>query len=332
MRSVDRQNAAVRRFFADVLSAMLLGAACTGAAAQDKFPSRPITLVSPFQPGGTTDVVPRVLAPVVSESLRTPVIVENRPGATGAIGAAHVAKAKPDGHTLLMVATPVLAINQWVYKSLPYNPEADFIAVINVGTAPNLLAVHPGIAAHNLAELIALAKAKPLSFASAGNGSPQHLCGELLKLAAGVDLLHVPYKGAAPAQQDVMAGQVPVICNALSNTLAPVRAGRLRAIALAARTRHPQAPDIPTAQEAGLPDFEFEVWFGFVAPAATPAAIVHRLNAELGRALRTPAVATQLQGLGLTIVADSPRDFAALIAAESAKWRRIVERAGVKAE
>jgi len=316
----------------DWWSAMLLSVACAGAAAQDRFPSRQITLVSPFQPGGMTDVVPRVLAPIVSESLRTPVIVENRPGATGAIGAAYVAKAKPDGHTLLMVSTPVLATNQWVYKDLHYNPLTDFSAVINVGTTPNLLAVHPSVPARDVAELIALAKARPLSFASAGNGSPQHLCGELLKLSAGIDLVHVPYKGAAPAQQDVMAGQVPLICNALSVMLPPVRAGRLRAIALTARTRHPQATDVPTAHEAGLHGFEFEVWFGFVAPAATPAAIVERLNAEFGRALRTPVIAAQLQGLGLTVVADSPREFDAFIAAESAKWRRIVERAGVKAD
>ena len=322
----------MNRLFPSLLGAMLLCAVGTCARAQDRFPSRPITLVSPFQPGGTTDVVSRVVAPVVSESMRTPVLVENRPGATGAIGAAYVAKAKPDGHTLLMVSTPVLATNQWVYKDLPYNPLTDFSAVINVGTAPNLLAVHPGVPAHSLAELIALAKARPLSFASAGNGSPQHLCGELLKLSAGIDLVHVPYKGAAPAQQDVVAGQVPVICNALSNTLVPVRAGRLRAIALAARTRHPQAPDIPTAREAGLPGFEFEVWFGFVAPSATPAAIVERLNMEFGRALRTPAIAAQLQGLGLTLVADSPSQFAALIAAEAARWRAIVESAGIKAE
>ena len=312
--------------------AILLFAACAGAAAQDKFPTRPITLVSPFQPGGTTDVVSRAVAPVVSERLRTPVLVENRPGATGAIGAAHVAKAKPDGHTLLMVSTPVLATNQWVYKDLPYNPETDFTAVINVGTSPNLLAVHAGIPAHSVAELIALARAKPLSFASAGNGSPQHLCGELLRIAAGIDLVHVPYKGAAPALQDVMGGQVAVICSSLSTTLAAVRAGRLRAIALAAGSRHPQAPDIPTAREAGLPAFEFEVWFGFVAPAATPEPVVERLNAEFGRALRIPAVAAQLEALGLTIVADSAREFAALIAAESAKWRGIVERAGVKAD
>jgi tripartite-type tricarboxylate transporter receptor subunit TctC len=312
--------------------AILLLAACAGAAAQDRFPSRPISLVSPFQPGGMTDVVPRVLAPLLSESLRTPVIVENRPGATGAIGAAHVAKAKPDGHTLLMVSTPVLATNQWVYKDLPYKPLTDFSAVINVGTTPNLLAVHPDVPARDVAELIALAKARPLSFASAGNGSPQHLCGELLKLSAGIDLAHIPYKGAAPAQQDVVAGQVPLICNALSVMLPPVRAGRLRAIALTAKSRHPQASDIPTAHEAGLRGFEFEVWFGFVAPSATPDPILERLNAEFGRALRAPEIAARLEALGLTVVAGSPREFDAFIAAEAAKWRGIVERAGVKAD
>jgi tripartite-type tricarboxylate transporter receptor subunit TctC len=312
--------------------ALLLCLACGGAVAQDKFPSRPITLVSPFPPGGMTDVIPRAVAPLMQESLHTPVIVENRPGATGAIGASHVARAKPDGHTLLVVSTPVVAINQWVYKNLAYDPEKDLAPVITVGTTPNLLAVHPAVPARNLAELIALAKARPLSFASAGNGSPQHLCGELLKVSAGVDLMHIPYKGAAPATQDVVAGQVPMICNALAVMLPQVRAGRLRAIALVTKTRHPQVPDVPTAHEAGLPGFEFDVWFGVLAPGATPAVVIERLNAELGRALRAPTVAKQLQGLGLTIVADSPREFAALIAAESAKWRGIVERAGVKAE
>lgn len=312
--------------------AFALCAASAVAAAQDKFPTRPITVVCPFQAGGVADAISRAVAPIMSESLRTPVIVDNRPGATGAIGASYVARAKPDGHTLLIVPNSVLVINQWVYKSLPYNPETDFIPVINAGRSPNVLAVHPSIAAHNLAELIALARKEPLSFASAGNGSPQHLCGELLNVSAGIHLVHVPYKGAAPALQDVVAGHVPVICNALSLVLPQVRAGRLRAIALTTRVRHPQVPDVPTAHEAGLPGFEFDVWFGFVAPAATPAAIVDRLNAEIGRALRMPAVAAPLQANGLTIVADSPREFGALIAAESAKWRGIVERAGVTAE
>jgi tripartite-type tricarboxylate transporter receptor subunit TctC len=310
----------------------VLCAASAVAGAQDKFPTRPITLVCPFQAGGVADSISRAVAPIMSESLRTPVIVDNRPGATGAIGAAYVARAKPDGHTLLIVPNSVLAINQWVYKSLPYNPETDFTPVIDVGTSPNLLVVHPSVAADTLAELIALARKKPLSFASAGNGSPQHLCGELLNVSAGIDLVHVPYKGAAPALQDVVAGHVPLMCNALSLVLPQVRAGRLRAIALAASARHPQAPEVPTAREAGLPGFESDVWFGFVAPAATPAAIVERLNVEIARALRTPAVAAPLQANGLTIVADSPREFGALIAAESAKWRGIVERAGVKAE
>ena len=314
------------------LSAILLAVAAAVAAAQDKFPTRPITLVCPFQAGGVADAISRAVAPIMSESLRTPVIVDNRAGATGAIGASYVARAKPDGHTLLIVPNSVLAINQWVYKSLPYNPETDFTPVIDAGTSPNLLVVHPSVAADTLAELIALARKKPLSFASAGNGSPQHLCGELLNVSAGIDLVHVPYKGAAPALQDVIAGHVPLMCNALSLVLPQVRAGRLRAIALAANARHPQAPEVPTAREAGLPGFESDVWFGFVAPAATPAAIVERLNVEIGRALRMPAVAAPLQANGLTIVADSPREFGALIAAESAKWRRIVERAGVKAD
>ncbi|HJY79312.1 MAG TPA: tripartite tricarboxylate transporter substrate binding protein [Burkholderiales bacterium] len=322
----------MRRVFPEIVSAILLCNAGTSAWAEDRFPSRPITVVSPFQPGGTADVIARAVAPALSESLGKPVIVENRPGATGAIGAAHVARAKPDGYTLLIAPTPVLAINQWVNPKLPYNPASDFAPIINAASAPYLLVVHPGVPARDLAELIALAKAKPLSFASAGSGSGQHLCGEQLRLSAGVDLVHVPYKGAAPAQQDLVAGHVPMACDSLSNTLPLVRAGQVRAIALAARTRHPLAPDIPTTGEAGMPGLEFDAWFGFVAPAATPAAVIDRLNVELARALRTPTVATRLQGLGLTIVADTQREFAALIVAESARWRGVVERSGVKAD
>ena len=298
------------------------------------FPAKPVTLVVPFPPGSSSDLIPRALAPLLSQALGVAVLVENRPGAAGSIGAAQVAKAAPDGHTLLMTPTGVLAINQWLYQDLPYKPEKDFVPVVNAGTTPNLLVVHPALPAANLKELIELARAKPnsLSYASGGNGTTSHLCGEVLKFTAGIDLVHVPYKGPAPAHQDLLAGRVPLMCDNLSNVLPHVRAGRLRAIALTAPLRHRQAPDIPTAGESGLPGVDVGVWYGFVAPAGTPAPIVDKLNAEFVKALRTPAVTERMEALGLTVVADSPGHFAQFIAAESAKWHKLVQASGARVD
>ena len=303
-----------------------------GMAQEGSFPSKAITVVVPYPPGGTSDIIPRLIAPHLSQSLGVPVIVENRAGANGSIGATAVAKAKPDGYTLLLAPTGVLAINQFLYKALQYNPEKDFTPITNAASTPNMLVVNSMVPANNLAELIALAKSKPgaLNFASAGNGSTSHLCGELLKSLAGIDMQHVPYKGVAPAQADLLAGQVSMMCDNFSNVIQPVRAGRLRAIAVADKTRHPQAPDVPTGAEAGLPGFEAGVWYGFVAPAPTPKPVIDKLNSEIARALHNPAVADKLHELGLTIVADSPEQFGKFIEAETAKWRRVVQTSGAR--
>jgi tripartite-type tricarboxylate transporter receptor subunit TctC len=315
------------------LLAVLLGLAPTLVLSQ-AFPTRTVTLVCPFPPGSSSDLIPRALAPLMSQSLGVSVVVENKPGAAGSIGAAQVAKAPPDGHTVLMTPTGVLAINQWLYKSLPYDPEKDLVPVINAGTTPNLLVVHPSVPARNLKELIALAQAKPggLSYASGGAGTTSHLCGELLKLTAQVDLVHVPYKGPAPAHQDLLAGRVPIMCDNLSNVLPYVRDGRLRAIALTADQRHPQAPEIPTAAQAGLPGLEVEVWYGFAAPAGTPAAVVQKLNSEFAKALHDPGVTARLQSLGLSVVADSPEHFAKFVAAEADKWHKVVQASGARVD
>jgi tripartite-type tricarboxylate transporter receptor subunit TctC/2-polyprenyl-6-methoxyphenol hydroxylase-like FAD-dependent oxidoreductase len=296
------------------------------------FPSRPITIIVPFPPGSTSDLIPRAVAPVMSQSIGQPVVVENRPGATGSIGAAQVARGESSGHTVLMAPTPVLAINQWLYRDLGYNAEKDFVAVTNAASTPNLWVAHPSVAAANLKDLIALAKLKPnsISFASAGNGSTSHLCGELLKTSAEVAVVHVPYKGPGPAHQDLLSGRVPLMCDNLSNVLPHVRAGRLRAIALTALNRHPQAPEIPTAHESGLPGFDIGIWYGFVVPASTPKPAVQALHRELVKALRAPAVAERLDALGLTIIADSPDEFARLIAVESPRWRKLVQASGAR--
>src|SRR5262245_41450793 len=298
------------------------------------FPGRQITIVVPYSPGSTSDLLPRAIAPLLSQSLGVPVVVDNRPGAGGNLGAALVAKGEASGHTLLMAPSPILATNQWLYKEPGYDPQKDFKPATNAATTPNMLVVHPTLGASSLKELISLAKAKPgaLSFASGGNGTTSHLCGELLKTSAAIDMIHVPYKGPAPAAQDLLAGRVPLMCDNFSNVISHVRAGRLKPIAVTAMKRHPQAPEVPTADESGLPGFEVSVWYGFAVPNATPKAVVQKLNAEIVKALRNPAVAERLDTLGLAIVGDSAEDFARFVAAESGKMRRLVQASGARVD
>ena len=312
--------------------ALLVLIACAGSVWGQTYPARQVTIVVPYSPGSTSDLLPRAIAPILSQSWGVPVVVENRPGAGGNVGAAAVAKGEASGHTVLMAPSAILATNQWLYKDMAYNPQKDLTPVINAATTPNLWVAHPDLSAKSISDVIALAKAKPgsLSFASGGGGTTSHLCGELLKTTARIDMLHVPYKGPAPAMQDVLAGRVPLMCDNFSNVINHVRSGKLRAIALTALKRHPQAPDVPTADETGLPGFEVNVWYGFAVPASTPRTIVERLNGEIARALRTPAVAERLDTLGLTIVADSADDFARFVAAESDKMRKLVQASGAR--
>jgi tripartite-type tricarboxylate transporter receptor subunit TctC len=233
-----------------------------------------------------------------------------------------------------MAPSVILAVSQWLYKDLGYDPRKDLTPVINAAMTPDMWVTHPGAPAKTLGEVLALAKAKPgaLSFASGGSGSTSHLCGELLKSTAKVDLLHVPYKGPAPALQDVIAGRVPLMCDNFSNVITHVRSGRLKAVALTALKRHPQAPEVPTADESGLPGFEVGVWYGFAVPAATPNPVVVKLNAEFAKALREPKIAERFEQLGLTVVADSPEEFARFVAAESERMRKLVEVSGARAD
>src|SRR3954463_5765344 len=313
--------------------ALLLGLTSLSTGAQS-FPSRQITIVVPYSPGSTSDLLPRAIAPHLSQSLGVPVIVENRPGAGGNLGASLVAKGETSGHTVLMAPSAVLATNQWLYKEPGYDPQKDLTPVIDAATTPNMWVAHPDVSVKTIGDVIAAAKAKPgaLSFASGGNGTTGHLCGELLKTTAKVDMLHVPYKGPAPALQDVMAGRVPLMCDNFSNVIPHFRSARLKAIALTALKRHPQAPEVPTADESGLPGFEVDVWYGFAVPAATPRPVVQKLNAEIARALRDPKIGERLQQLGLTVVADSPEDFARFVAAESEKMRKLVQESGARVD
>jgi tripartite-type tricarboxylate transporter receptor subunit TctC len=312
-------------------AAALLFAVVSAGHAQS-FPSRPVTIVVPYPPGSTADLLPRALAPLLTQSMGQPVVVENKPGAGGNLGAALVAKGEASGHTLLSATSLILATSKWLYKDLQYDPDRDLTPVINAASTPNMMVVHPGVAASTLKEVVALAKAKPgtLTFASGSNGSTSHLCGELLKVQAGIDMVHVPYKGPGPAMQDLLAGHIPFMCDNLSNVIPHVRAGKLRAIALAAAQRHPQAPDVPTTAEAGFPGLEIGIWYGFAVASGTPQPVVQKLNAEIARALRTPALSARLEGLGLAIIADSPEDFARFAAAESAKMKKLVQASGAR--
>ncbi|HEY1288632.1 MAG TPA: tripartite tricarboxylate transporter substrate binding protein [Burkholderiales bacterium] len=286
----------------------------------------------PFPPGSSSDLIPRALAPLMSQSMGVPVIVENRPGAGGNVGAAVVARGDSSGHQVLVAPSAILATNQWLYRAPGYDPRKDFTPVINAAATPNMWVASPGTPVKTMGDVLALARAQPgaIAFASGGNGTTGHLCGELLKASAKVDMLHVPYKGPAPALQDVLAGRVPLMCDNFSNVITHVRSGRLKAVAVTALKRHPQAPEVPTADESGVPGFDIGVWYGFAVPAAAPKPVVERLNGEFAKALRDPKIAERFGELGLTVVADSPEAFARFVAAESERMRKLVEISGAR--
>jgi tripartite-type tricarboxylate transporter receptor subunit TctC len=296
------------------------------------YPNKPITIITPFPPGSTSDLIPRLVAQVMAKSMGVSVLVENRPGANGSIGAFKVATSPADGYTILLATTGVLAINQWVYPKLAYSPIKDFDPVINAAATPNMIVVHPSVKAENLNELIALAKSQPgaLSFASAGNGSTSHLCGETLKVTAGIDIVHIPYQGPAPAIQDVLSGRVGMICDNFSNVIQHVRAGRLKAIVITTLEKSLKITDIPTSADAGMPDLEAGIWYGFVAPSGTPKEIINKLNVEFAKALQDPDVTQKLDAIGLKIIADQPDAFRRFIAKEAARMQKVVKAAGAQ--
>lgn len=298
------------------------------------FPSRPITVVVPYLPGGTNDIIVRTLTPKLTETLGQAVVIENRPGAGGNLGAAYVAKAKPDGHTLVIASVGVFAINKWMAKESGFDPDKDLVPVVNTGSVPNMLLVHPSVPVSSVKDLVALAKAKPntINFASMGSGSTGHLCGEMFKMAVQVQATHIAYKGSAPALQDLLAGTVQMMFDNLPTALPRAKNGQLKGLAVTSAKRNSLAPEIPTMDEAGVPGYEATAWFGVAAPAGTPKAVVDRLNMEFVKALRDPQNAQKLEALGLAMATDSPEGFAAFIAAESQKWRKVVIASGARAD
>ncbi len=304
------------------------------AEAQSSYPNRPVRLVVPFPAGGTTDILARAVAQKLSETLGQQVIVDNRPGAGGNIGSELVARSAPDGYTLLMGTVGTHAINVSLYPKLPYDPVKDFTPIVLVAGVPNVLVVNPSLPARSVAELIAYAKANhgKLNFASSGSGTSIHLSGELFKVLTGVQMTHVPYKGSAPALTDLVGGQVQLMFDNLPSSLAFIKAGKLRALAVTSKTRAAALPDVPTMVEAGVPDFEASSWFGILAPAGTPRDIVVRINAEVARWLATPDAREKLAGQGAIAAGGAPEDFARHIASESAKWAKVVKASGAKVE
>jgi tripartite-type tricarboxylate transporter receptor subunit TctC len=315
--------------FAALLSPVFLGA--PGALAAG-FPEKTITIVVPYPPGSTADAIPRLVGPLMSKSLGVPIIIENRGGANGSIGAVRVASSEADGYTILLATTGMLAINQWIYEKPMYNPEKDFAPITNGASTPNIRVVNPSVKASSLKDLVALAKAEPgkLTFASAGSGSTSHLCGETLKVLEGIDAVHIPYPGAAPALQGVVGGQVSMMCDNLSNVVQQVQNGALRPIVVTAREPSNQLPGVPTSPQEGSPDLLAGNWYGFVAPSATPKDVVDKLNTSIVGALRDPTVSVRLESLGLTVIADKPDEFGTTIAKDSARMENIVKRAKAK--
>jgi len=311
---------------AGVMAAMTISLAAPAA----DYPSHPVSIVVAFTPGGPSDVLARILGRRLQDILHQPFIVENRPGAGGNIAAEQVKNAAPDGYTLLMGNNSILATNAALYKRLNYDPVKDFIPISLIGTQANILVVNPNVLANSLAELIALAKANPgkLNFASSGHGAAAHLAGELFKTAAKVDIVHVAYKGAAPALQDVIAGHVHMMFATTASVIGLIKSGKVRALAVTTLKRTAVMPDLPTMDELGLKGFDATTWHGFAAPAGTPKEIVDTLNFATVEALKDPVTRKALMDLGVDIVGSSPKEFEDYIQAEIPKWTAVVRNSG----
>lgn len=309
-------------------------AALPMAAFAQGYPSKPIRFVVPYPPGGPLDTIARLLGQKVSEGVKQPVIVENKPGAGGNIGADFVAKSLADGHTILMGAVATHAINPTLYAKIPYNPVRDFAPITQVASTPNVLVVNPSVPVSSVAELIAHAKANPgkLDFGSGSTGSAGHLAGELFNSLAGVQMTHIPYKGAAPAMQDLIGGQIHLMFDNLASSLTQVRAGRVKALAVTTAKRSSLAPELPTVAESGLAGFDISTWFGIFAPAGTPREAIVRLHTEFTRALAAPDVREKMLNMGAEPVGNTPAEFAAFIRAEAEKYARVIKASGARVD
>ena len=315
----------------NLLAVVLL--ALSSAVSAQAYPSRPIKFVVPFAPGGGTDLVARIISVKMSESMGQPVVIENRGGAGGQIGTAFAAKSAPDGYTIVIGSTP-LTIGHSLYKNLPYDLLRDFAPLSLVVKQPLTLLVASSAPANSVKELIALAKAQSgkLNHASGGNGTGTHLAAELFKSLAGVDIVHVPYNGQAAALNAALAGQVTVVFDQPGTSLGHVQAGKIKMLAVTSKARSPQSPNTPTMEEAGVPGYEVDSWFGVFAPAGTPRDVIERLSAEIAKSAKLPDVRDKLTAQGFVVVGSTPAEFDAFVKAEVAKWKRVIDVSGAKAD
>lgn len=322
----------MRNLVGAALVAGALGAVASPGSAAG-FPANPVHIVVPYPPGGPVDIIARLIGPKLNEAWHEPVVIDNRPGAGGNLGTEMVAHARPDGLTLL-INTPAVVIAPSVYKALPYDPIKDFAPILDIGRAPALLVVNPKLPFSDVRGLIAYAKAHPgeLNFGSPGTGGSLHLAGELFKSMAGINMVHVPYKGVQPALLDIMAGNIQMMFDAVVDVMPLVKAGKLKALAISTAERSPLAPDIPTVAESGVPGFDFSLWYGLFAPAGTPPAVVAQINRDTAAVLQQPAMRAQMQAHGLDVAADSPAAFAQSLTVEEKTWADLVHKIGLKPE
>jgi tripartite-type tricarboxylate transporter receptor subunit TctC len=314
------------------IAAVLLAAA-SGSALAQAWPAKPIRYLVPFPPAGATDITARIIADKIAGPLGQPVVVENRPGAAGNVGSELVAKAAPDGYTLLQ-CTVAQSISQTLYAKLNYDLEKDLTPVAMIALVPNVMEVNPSVPAKSVAEFIALAKSKPgkINFASSGSGTSIHMSAEMFMMMTGVKMVHVPYKGSGPALADLLGGQVDVMFDNLTSSIGYIKSGRLRALAVTTSTRYPELPDVPTMQEAGVAGYEATAWFGMLAPKGTPKSVVARINAEVDKALAQADVKEKLAQQGAVASAWTPEQFGTFIHNEIAKWGKVVKASGAKVE
>ncbi|MBI3375571.1 MAG: tripartite tricarboxylate transporter substrate binding protein [Betaproteobacteria bacterium] len=312
---------------------VVVAALFAGLATAQVYPSKPIRWIVPFPPGGPTDLLARTVGQKLSEVWGQPVLVENKPGAAGNLGVDFAAKAPADGYTLVVVPTGNIAVNPTLFQNLPYK-QSDLAPVTMLATVENVLVVNPGVQAKSMQELITQAKARPgaLSFASPGAGSQAHLAGEFVKLAAGVDLTHVAYKGTGPALNDLLGGQISMMFSQMSSALPQVRAGKLRALGVASLKRSPLTPELPTIAEQGFPGFEATSWYALMVAAGTPKDVIAKLYGETARILRLPDVKEKLAGLGADAVGNTPDEVAVTIRTETSRWADVIRRQGIKAD
>ena len=323
-----------RRSFARAAALACAALLAVPAFAADAFPSKPIRIIVPYTPGGTTDLMARLVAQKLNERLKVPVLVENKPGANGIIGAETVAHSPPDGYTLGIASPGTHAANAFLYKDIHYDTVKDFTPVTLGVIAPMLLVVHPSLNVNNVKELIAAARKNPggISYASGGSGSSQHLAMELFKMMSGTDMVHVPYKGSAASYTDLLSGRVKTEIDVLPTAMPPGKAGRLKILATGSAKRLAALPEVPTIAESGVPGYEYNSWYGFVAPANLPKNVLDKLNGEIVRALHEPDVEKKLTDAGVVVVANTPQQFGDFIKAEMEKARKIIETAHIQAE